>query len=48
MLMEYVQGGEMFHHLKNAGRFSESHSRFYAGQVVLALEYLHSLKIIYR
>ena len=34
--------------MKNRGRFSEEETRFIIGQVVLAVEYLHSLGVIYR
>lgn len=50
MLLELVQGGELFSLLANqeTGRLSSSHSRFYAANVVLALECLHSMDILYR
>lgn len=48
MVLDYAVGGELFSHLRRAGRFNESRSRFYGAQIVLALEYLHNLSIIYR
>jgi len=48
MLMEYVIGGELFSYLRKVGRFSAETSRFYAAEITLALEYLHSLNIVYR
>ncbi|XP_055601016.1 cAMP-dependent protein kinase catalytic subunit PRKX [Uranotaenia lowii] len=48
MLFEYVSGGELFSYLRNAGRFDNATSNFYACEIVLALEYLHALSIVYR
>ncbi|EGF84056.1 hypothetical protein BATDEDRAFT_15430 [Batrachochytrium dendrobatidis JAM81] len=48
MLEEYVVGGELFSHLRRAGRFSNDMTKFYASQITLALDYLHSTDIIYR
>lgn len=48
MALEYVNGGEMFTYLRRVGRFSESQSRFYAAQLTLVLEYLHSINVVYR
>jgi protein kinase A len=48
MLLSYVPGGELFSHLRRAGRFSADVTRFYLAIIVLALRYLHSYNIIYR
>ncbi|KAF9971240.1 hypothetical protein BGZ73_005842 [Actinomortierella ambigua] len=48
MLLEYVIGGELFSHLRKAGRFTNDMTRFYAAEIVLAIEYLHARDIIYR
>ena len=39
--MDYMMGGELFYHLKKAKRFSESKSRIYIAEIILALECLH-------
>lgn len=48
MLLFYIPGGELFSHLRRAGRFSADVTRFYLASIVLAIEYLHSRNIIYR
>lgn len=47
-VLDYCAGGELFFHLGKVGRFPEDRAKFYAAQIVLALEYVHSLDIIYR
>ena len=47
-LMEYVQGGELFHLIRRVGRLSNDISRFYIAEIVLALEYLHRENIAHR
>ncbi|KAJ3413706.1 serine/threonine protein kinase psk1 [Chytridiales sp. JEL 0842] len=44
----YAPGGELFTHLANERMFSEDVAAFYIGELLLALEHLHSLGIIYR
>jgi len=47
-VLEYCVGGELFFHLSRAGRFTEGRCRFYASELLLAIQHLHSLDIIYR
>ncbi|KAJ6217626.1 hypothetical protein RDWZM_008783 [Blomia tropicalis] len=47
-VMEYVNGGELFFHLSREHIFNEERTRFYACQIIMALDYLHSRGIIYR
>ncbi|KAG0475482.1 hypothetical protein HPP92_015168 [Vanilla planifolia] len=50
VVMEYCSGGDLHslrHHQRDR-RFSVSSARFYAAEVLLALEYLHMLGIVYR
>ncbi|CEO94837.1 unnamed protein product (mitochondrion) [Plasmodiophora brassicae] len=48
MIMEYVIGGELFSQLRRARRFTNDASRFYAVEIVLALEFCHERNIVYR
>lgn len=43
-----MSGGELFYYLRKYIRFNEETTRFYAAEMLLAIEYLHSKKIIYR
>ena len=45
---DFLNGGEIFFHLCQDIRFSEERARFYAAEIVLALEHLHKHLIIYR
>ena len=42
LLLEYVNGGELFSHLRAQGYLNSDDTRFFAGQVTLMFEYLHS------
>jgi serine/threonine protein kinase len=47
-VLDYCAGGELFFHLGRIGKFSEARSRFYAAEIILAIDYVHSLDIVYR
>ncbi|GAA5844603.1 hypothetical protein JCM3766R1_002678 [Sporobolomyces carnicolor] len=48
MVMDFVAGGELFSLLRKSQRFPDPVAKFFAAEVALALDYLHSLDIIYR
>lgn len=43
-----MNGGELFYHLQREGKFDEYRSRFYAAELLCALEHLHSFNVVYR
>lgn len=48
LVLAFVNGGELFHHLQREGKFNETRSRFYTAELLCALEHLHSFNVIYR
>lgn len=46
-VMEYVNGGDLMLHIQRQ-QFSEKRARFYACEVLLALEFFHKRNILYR
>jgi serine/threonine-protein kinase Psk1 len=49
LILEYAQGGELFHHLSMERMFPEDTARFYMAEMVLALEHLHRVVgVVYR
>lgn len=38
--MDFVRGGDLFFHLDKLRTLTEIHAKFYAGQLLLAFEYL--------
>ena len=47
-VLDYANGGELFSHLMKKVRFLEKETRFYAAELILALDHLHEMGFIYR
>lgn len=49
-IMEYCAGGEFYRYLQSLPnkRLKEEDAKFYAAEVLLAIEYLHAMGFIYR
>lgn len=49
LILEYAQGGELFHHLATRAMLTENVVSFYAAEMVLALIHLHvNVGVVYR
>lgn len=48
LVMDFLAGGELFFHLKRRGLILEHEVRFYLGEMILAIEFLHNKGIIHR
>ncbi|KAI5077965.1 hypothetical protein GOP47_0007789 [Adiantum capillus-veneris] len=48
LVMEYLIGGDLYSLLRNVGCLDETISQIYIAELVLALEYLHSLGVVHR
>lgn len=49
LILEYLDGGELFYHLAQEQYLPETKASFYIAQLILALRYLHlNLNVIYR
>ena len=47
-VLPFIQGGELFQHLRKYKYFPEKNVKFYASIIGLSLEYLHKKGIVYR
>lgn len=48
MVVDFLNGGELFYHLRKEHRFNEERIKFYAAEIILAVESLHNMGIVYR
>lgn len=48
MVLDFLPGGELFKQIRKQVFMSETDSRFYLAEIILAVETLHNMNIIYR
>ncbi len=47
-ILDYLNGGDLFYHLRKKSRLTEREVKVYAAEIILAIEYLHEKGFIYR
>ena len=47
-MLELADNGDLLHQLKKVNMFDIKCTLFYTGQIILGMEYLHSLGILHR
>ncbi|KAJ3059810.1 Serine/threonine-protein kinase Sgk1 [Podochytrium sp. JEL0797] len=48
LVTDYLDGGELYHHITTFGKFPEDRAQFYGAEISLALACLHGHHIVYR
>lgn len=47
-ILDFLNGGDLYTHIMNYGKFKENRARFYTAEMVLAINHLHENGIVYR
>ena len=48
LVLDFVPGGELFSHLRRAGKFDEATAKFYVAELAVCIDALHKLFICHR
>jgi len=48
MILDYCPGCDLAYHLNKKQIFDEDEARFFIGEIILAIEYIHKLNVVYR